>query len=157
MREGDRLVDLQRKVHLATILGTLQSAVSEFRYINKKWKLNTEEERLLGVSLTGIMDHKVLSDAGNKSLPTWLNALRETAVETNKKFAAVLKVEPSKAVTCVKPSGTVSQLTDTASGIHPRYAQFYIRRIRMAKIDPMAEFMIEKGFKAEEDFYAKNN
>jgi ribonucleoside-triphosphate reductase len=157
VREGDRLVDLQRKVKLATILGTLQSAVSEFRYINKKWKINTEEERLLGVSLTGIMDHKTLSDATNKSLPTWLNALRETAVDTNKEYAAILKIEASKAITCVKPSGTVSQLTDTASGIHPRYAQFYIRRIRMAKTDPMAQFMIDKGFKVEEDFYAKNN
>jgi len=157
VREGDRLSDLQRKVHLATILGTLQSAISDFRYINRKWKNNTEEERLLGVSLTGIMDHKVLSDATHKSLPAWLNALRETAVETNKKYAEILKVEPSKAITCVKPSGTVSQLTDTASGIHPRYAPYYIRRIRMAKTDPMAQFMIQNGFEAEEDFYGKNN
>lgn len=157
VREGDRLTDLQRKVRLAAILGTLQSAISEFRYINKRWKNNTEEERLLGVSLTGIMDHKVLNDASNKSLPTWLNTLRETAVETNKKYAEILKIEPSKAITCVKPSGTVSQLTDTASGIHPRFAQYYIRRIRMAKSDPMAQFMIQNGFEAEEDFYAKSN
>lgn len=157
VRDGDRLSDLQRKVRLAAILGTLQSAVSDFRYLNKKWKTNTEEERLLGVSLTGIMDHKVLSDASNKSLPTWLNTLRETAVDTNKQYAEILKIEASKSITCVKPSGTVSQLTDTASGIHPRYAQFYIRRIRMAKTDPMAQFMIVNGFKAEEDFYAKNN
>lgn len=157
VREGDRLVDLQRKVRLATILGTVQSAVSEFRYINKKWRINTEEERLLGVSLTGIMDHAVLCDSTHKSLPTWLNALRETAVDTNKEFAEILKIEKSAAITCVKPSGTVSQLTDTASGIHPRYAKFYIRRIRMAKTDPMASFMISKGFHAEEDFYAKSN
>jgi ribonucleoside-diphosphate reductase alpha chain len=157
VRAGDKLTDLQRKVRLATILGTLQSAISDFRYINKKWKNNTEEERLLGVSLTGIMDHKTLSDATNKSLPTWLNTLRETAVETNKQYAEILKIEPSKAITCVKPSGTVSQLTDTASGIHPRYAQYYIRRIRMAKTDPMAQFMIQNGFEVEEDFYAKNN
>ena len=157
VRAGDRLVDLQRKVRLATILGTLQSTVTDFRYINKRWKINTEEERLLGVSLTGIMDHKVLSDAYNKSLPTWLNALRETARDTNKQFAEMLKISPSASITCVKPSGTVSQLTDTASGIHPRYAKFYIRRIRMAKTDPMAHFMVMKGFKAEEDFYAKSN
>lgn len=157
VRATDRLIDLQRKVELATILGTVQSAISDFRYINKRWKFNTEEERLLGVSLTGIMDHHVLNDSHNKSLPTWLNALRETAVETNKKFAALLKIEPSKAITCVKPSGTVSQLTDTASGIHPRYANFYIRRIRMAKTDPMATFMLKNGFTAEEDFYTKSN
>lgn len=160
VRAGDGLETLQRKVKLATILGTLQSTLSDFRYLNKKWKNNTEEERLLGVSLTGIMDHPVLNGTyamDPSDLQDWLKILRESAVETNKAYAKILGVEASAAITCVKPSGTVSQLTDTASGIHPRYAKYYIRRVRMDKKDPLADYMIANGFKAEEDFYAKNN
>jgi ribonucleoside-triphosphate reductase len=181
VRADDRLDDLNRKIRLATILGTLQSTLSDFRYLNKKWKTNTEEERLLGVSLTGIMDHPVLNgthfyssnslDEGfhktgfefdelgliQDSMREWLNSMRETAVETNREFCKLLGVEQSAAITCVKPSGTVSQLTDTASGIHPRYSAYYIRRVRMDKNDPLATYMIKLGFKAEEDFYKPNN
>jgi ribonucleoside-triphosphate reductase len=157
VRADDDLNSLKRKIRLATILGTLQSTLSNFRYLNKKWKNNTEQERLLGVSLTGIMDHKILNNEKSKELPEWLEILRKTAVKTNEEFASYLDIEPSKAITCVKPSGTVSQLVDSASGIHPRYAQFYVRRVRMDKKDPLADYMIKNGFKAEEDFYAKNN
>lgn len=157
VRADDDLVSLKRKIRLATILGTIQSTQSNFRYLNKKWKNNTEQERLLGVSLTGIMDHKILNDENSLDLPVWLETLRKTAVKINEEFAGYLNIEASAAITCVKPSGTVSQLVDSASGIHPRYAQYYIRRVRMDKKDPLADYMIKHGFKAEEDFYAKNS
>lgn len=165
VRADDALEDLKRKVRLATILGTLQSTLSNFRYLNKRWKTNTEEERLLGVSLTGIMDNEILNGSMiHKVFPSkpdkiekWLIAMRETAVATNKEFAKYLDISESTAITCVKPSGTVSQLTDTASGIHPRYSQYYIRRVRMAKTDPLSDYMISVGFKPEEDFYQKTN
>jgi ribonucleoside-triphosphate reductase len=165
VRASDSLSDLKNKIKLATILGTLQSAVSDFRYLNKKWKKNTEEERLLGVSLTGIMDCKITNGlSGNvgfasaeDSLASALTILREHAVEVNKKYAGIIGVEPSAAITCVKPSGTVSQLVDSASGIHPRFSQYYIRRVRLDKKDPLGKFMIDNGFKAEEDFYGKSN
>ena len=162
VRANDGVDDLKRKVRLATILGTLQSSLSNFRYLNKKWKTNTEEERLLGVSLTGIMDNIYLSGRfveqgiGNP-LQSILTTLREYAVKVNKEFAKIIGVEASAAVTCVKPSGTVSQLVDSASGIHPRYAKFYIRRVRLDKKDPLGQFMIDNGYKAEEDFYGKTN
>lgn len=166
VRATDTLDDLKRKVRLATILGTLQSTLSDFRYLNKKWKNNTEEERLLGVSLTGIMDHEVLSGSPNHyngiprermHLALWLEELRRSAVQTNQEYAKILDIEPSAAITCVKPSGTVSQLVDSASGIHPRYAKYYIRRVRMDKKDPLSDYMIASGFKPEEDFYQKTN
>jgi ribonucleoside-diphosphate reductase alpha chain len=161
VRANDRPEDLLRKVRLAAILGTIQSTVSDFRYINKKWKKNTEEERLLGVSLTGIMDNPHLNGLGDDDNSVWggelLRTLRQKAVDTNVEFADILGIEHSAAITCVKPSGTVSQLTDAASGIHPRYAQYYIRRVRLAKTDPLATYMMEKGYKAEEDFYNKSN
>jgi len=158
VRAHDSIADLKRKARLAAILGTLQSTLSNFRYINKKWKNNTEEERLLGVSLTGIMDHHVLNGKTNLDvLKDWLTDMRLECVNTNKEFAKILGVEESAAITCVKPSGTVSQLVDSASGIHPRYSQYYIRRVRADKKDPLANFMIEKGYKAEEDFYGKSN
>lgn len=161
VRAEDTLETLKRKVKLATILGTLQSTLSDFRYINKKWKNNTEEERLLGVSLTGIMDHKVLNgsvfDDQKDVLSDWLTQMRELAVKTNVDLSKALGVEAAAAITCVKPSGTVSQLVDSASGIHPRYSQYYIRRVRADKKDPLANFMISKGYTAEEDFYGKSN
>jgi ribonucleoside-diphosphate reductase alpha chain len=156
VRAEDTVADLVRKARIATILGTLQSTLSDFRYINKRWKNNTEEERLLGVSLTGICDHKLLNTP-SEELPDALAMIRENCVKTNKEFAKILGVEESAAVTCVKPSGTVSQLVDSASGIHPRYAQYYIRRVRADKKDPLADFMIKNGYQAEEDFYAKSN
>lgn len=162
VRAEDDLATLKRKVELSTILGTLQSTLTNFRYLNKRWKNNTQEERLLGVSMTGIFDHPVLArehfEAETKgNLGPWLTELREHAVKTNQKFADILGIEHSAAITCVKPSGTVSQLVDSASGIHPRYAKYYIRRVRADKKDPLANFMISKGYKAEEDFYGKSN
>jgi ribonucleoside-triphosphate reductase (thioredoxin) len=159
VRDTDTQETLLRKVRLATILGTLQATQTNFRYISKRWKNNTEEEALLGVSLTGIMDNaltsnQVFSDVdGFSLLPALLAALREEAVKVNKQFAKILEINPAAAITCVKPSGTVSQLVDSASGIHPRYAPYYIRRVRGDKKDPLAEFMFSHGYEAEEDFY----
>ena len=163
VRESDTQDTLLRKVRLATILGTLQATQTNFRYINKRWKNNTEEEALLGVSLTGIMDNVFTTGQyweqgmeGNV-LQFLLPTLREEAVKTNKEFAKALGINPAAAITCVKPSGTVSQLVDSASGIHPRYAHHYIRRVRADKKDPLANFMIAKGYVAEEDTYGKSN
>ena len=156
VRANDDVDSLKRKARLATIIGTLQSTLTDFRYINKKWKNNCDEERLLGVSLTGICDSKLLNKPSQK-LADALDAIRLHCVETNKEFAEALGIPQSAAITCVKPSGTVSQLVDSASGIHPRYAQFYIRRVRADMKDPLATFMIDKGYKAEEDFYSKSN
>ena len=125
VRTDDTLKTLKRKVELATILGTLQSTLTDFRYVRPIWKKNTEEERLLGVSMTGIMDHPILSTV---SAEQWLQDLKQVAVDTNKKWSKKLKVQQSTAITCVKPSGTVSQLVDSASGIHARFSPYYIRR-----------------------------
>lgn len=158
VRATDTIEDIRRKIRNATILGTLQSSLSDFRYLRKIWKDNTEEECLLGVSMTGIYDHSILNGRGNYNLMTeWLESARYEARETNAKYAKMIGVNPSTAITCVKPSGTVSQLTDTASGIHPRYAPYYIRRVRSDKKDPLASFMIQSGYMAEEDFYGKSN
>jgi ribonucleoside-triphosphate reductase (thioredoxin) len=156
VRANDDVDSLKRKARLATIIGTLQSMLTDFRYINKRWKNNCDEERLLGVSLTGICDSKLLNKPSQK-LADALDAIRLHCVETNKEFAEELGIPQSAAITCVKPSGTVSQLVDSASGIHPRYAQYYIRRVRADMKDPLAQFMIDKGYKAEEDFYSKSN
>lgn len=161
VRENDTPDTLLRKVRLATILGTLQATQTNFRYINKRWKNNTEEEALLGVSLTGIMDNEITSgqyweQGVEHALETTLIALREEAVKVNKEFAKVLGINQAAAITCVKPSGTVSQLVDSASGIHPRYAHYYIRRVRQDKKDPLAEFMVSHGYAAEEDFYGNS-
>jgi ribonucleoside-triphosphate reductase (thioredoxin) len=167
VRRGDRYIDLERKVRIATILGTLQSNLTRFRYLRSHWKNNTEEERLLGVSLTGIMDHPVLSGRmfqsdlddflqttahdNEKLLPEILNDLKEVAIETNKEWAKKLGIPQSVAITCVKPSGTVSQLVDSASGIHPRHSDYYIRTVRADKKDPLAQLMVELGFPVEDD------
>ena len=143
VRETDDLVSLKRKVRLATILGTLQSTLTDFKYLRSVWKKNTEEERLLGVSLTGIMDHAVLSK--NVDSKRWLQEMREESVKTNDKYANMLGIPVSAAITCVKPSGTVSQLTDTASGIHARHNDYYIRTVRGDNKDPLTQFMIEAG------------
>jgi ribonucleoside-diphosphate reductase alpha chain len=156
VRANDDVASLKRKARLATIIGTLQSTLTDFRYINKRWKNNCDEERLLGVSLTGISDNKLLNKPSQK-LADVLDEIRLHCVETNKEFADALGIPQSAAITCVKPSGTVSQLVDSASGIHPRYAQYYIRRVRADMKDPLAQFMIDRGYKAEEDFYSKSN
>jgi ribonucleoside-diphosphate reductase alpha chain len=149
VREADSLDDLKRKVRLATILGTLQSTLTDFKYLRKIWKDNTEEERLLGVSLTGIMDHPVLSK--NVDSKRWLEEMRQEAVDTNEKFALMLGIPQSAAITCVKPSGTVSQLVDAASGIHARHNDYYIRTVRGDNKDPLTQFLIEQGLHNERD------
>lgn len=150
IRPEDNLNTLLEKVRLASILGTLQATLTNFRYLSKEWKRNTEEEALLGVSLTGIMDHPVLNNPSEES-KQWLFAMREVAIETNKEFAKKLGINQAAAVTCVKPSGTVSQLVDSASGIHPRYSPYYIRTVRADKKDPLAQMMVEVGFPVEDD------
>ena len=143
VRDYDTLEDLKEKVHLATILGTLQSTLTDFKYLRKVWKTNTEEERLLGVSLTGIMDHHVLSK--NVDSVRWLKEMKLVAVDTNWDLAQALGIPQSAAITCVKPSGTVSQLVDAASGIHARHSDYYIRTVRGGNEDPLTQFMIEQG------------
>ncbi len=152
VRSTDDYDTLARKVRLATILGTLQSSLTNFRYLSKEWKQNTEEESLLGVSLTGIMDNEFLSGKkALKDLPDFLDRLKAEAVKENKKWAATIGIKQSAAITCVKPSGTVSQLVDSASGIHPRYSEYYIRTVRADKKDPLALFMADAGFPVEDD------
>ena len=152
IRPEDTLNDLKNKVKLATIIGTLQSTRTDFRYLRKQWQDNCEEERLLGVSFTGIMDHPVMNgSAGDEELKLWLEELQEIAVDVNYEWADRLGVNQAAAITCVKPSGTVSQLVDAASGIHPRYAPYYIRTVRADVKDPLAQLMIDKGVPNEPD------
>ena len=146
-KPDDTLESLNDKVRLATILGTLQSCLTDFRFLRKAWKDNCEEERLLGVSITGIYDCPALRNSSAQSL----NDLRDWATLVNEKWAKILGINPSTAVTCVKPSGTVSQLCDSGSGIHPRWSSHYIRRVRNDKKDPISESMIEAGIPYEED------
>jgi ribonucleoside-triphosphate reductase len=152
VRADDTEETLKDKVKVATILGTLQSTMTDFRYLRNVWKKNTEEEALLGVSMTGIMDCKLTNGStGDEKLGKLLETLKAVAVKTNKKWAETLGVNQSVAITCVKPSGTVSQLTDSASGIHPRFSEYYVRTVRADKKDPLATAMIEAGFPHEED------
>ena len=152
VRADDTEETLKDKVKVATILGTLQSTMTDFRYLRNVWKKNTEEEALLGVSMTGIMDCKLTNGStGAEKLGKLLETLKAVAVKTNKKWAETLGVNQSVAITCVKPSGTVSQLTDSASGIHPRFSDYYVRTVRADKKDPLATAMIEAGFPHEED------
>lgn len=149
IRHNDSLPDLMDKVETATIIGTYQSLLTNFRYVRSIWKENQEEERLLGVSLTGIMDHPVLSQTGTQAV-SWLKQMKAHAIETNKVWAARLGINASTAITTVKPSGTVSQLVDSASGIHPRYSEYYIRTVRADKKDPLAQLMRQQGFPVED-------
>ena len=151
VRAEDTLETLKEKVRKATIIGTLQATLTDFRYLRVRWKRNTEEEALLGVSLTGIMDHEILGDANNPDLASWLEEMRDVSIKTNKEWAEKLGVAQSAAITCVKPSGTVSQLVDSASGIHPRFSKHYIRRVRSDKKDPLAIYMEQAGFPVEQD------
>lgn len=156
VRANDTEDTLKYKVKIATILGTLQSTMTDFRYLRNIWKKNTEEEALLGVSLTGIMDCK-LTNGSTAGLDKLLDTLRQVAIDTNKEWAKKLGVNESTAITCVKPSGTVSQLTDSASGIHPRFSEYYVRTVRADKKDPLATAMIEAGFPHEEDIMNSSN
>lgn len=156
VRNGDNLGHLARKVRIATILGTFQATLTDFRYLSRVWKKNTEEEALLGVSLTGIMDHPVLSgglecDEDGVTLEEWLTELVDVSIQANMEWSENLGINHSASITCVKPSGTVSQLVDSASGIHPRYSPYYIRTVRADRKDPLAKFMEEAGFPVEPD------
>ena len=151
VRERDDLDTLKKKAEVAAIIGTLQATLTDFRYLRGMWKRNTEEEALLGVSMTGIMDHYLLSKGDSPDLEKWLEEIRDVAIKTNKQWSNSLGINQSAAITCVKPSGTVSQLVDSASGIHPRFSKHYIRRVRSDKKDPLAVFMEEKGFPVEQD------
>jgi ribonucleoside-triphosphate reductase (thioredoxin) len=148
VRATDTIETLSEKVRLATILGTIQSTYTNFPYLRKKWKDNTEEERLLGVSLTGIMDNPLLT-LKNKGLEATLEHLRTVAVNTNNEWAERLGIPVSAAITCVKPSGTVSQLVDSASGIHARHSHYYIRTVRGDNKDPLTQFMKDMGVPSE--------
>ncbi|QBQ72513.1 adenosylcobalamin-dependent ribonucleoside-triphosphate reductase [Roseobacter phage CRP-2] len=148
VRATDSVEDLERKVRLATILGTIQSTYTKFPYLRKVWRDNTEAERLLGVSLTGIMDNPLMTSK-NKGLEKTLEHLRNVAVDTNAVWAERLGIPVSASITCVKPSGTVSQLVDSASGIHARHNPYYIRTVRGDNKDPLTQFMIDQGIPAE--------
>ena len=150
IRANDTLDDLTRKVRLATILGTIQSTYTHFPYLRKMWTDNTSEERLLGVSLTGIMDNPLMT-LKNAGLDKTLQHLKEVAVETNKEWAEKLGIPVSTAITCVKPSGTVSQVVDSASGIHARHSPYYIRTVRGDNKDPLTQFMMDQGIPNEPD------
>ena len=144
VRATDTIEDLERKVRLATILGTIQSSMTKFPYLRKIWNKNTEEERLLGVSLTGIMDNR-LTTSQNAGLEKTLERLKDVAISTNAEWAERLNIPASAAISCVKPSGTVSQLVDSASGIHARHSPYYVRTVRGDNKDPLTKFMIDKG------------
>ena len=151
VRASDTLDDLLRKARIATIMGTFQSTMTHFPYLRKIWRDNTEQERLLGVSMTGILDNHLLNNPFDTELPTRLESIKALTVKINTKLAAELGIQPAAAITAVKPSGTVSQLTDTASGIHPRHAAYYYRRIRGDIKDPLTEAMIAAGVPCEPD------
>ena len=154
VRATDNLETLENKVRLATILGTFQATLTDFKYIRKVWKDNTEEERLLGVSLTGILDNQLMSGKSamfGMNIKTTLQTLKDKAIETNEKMSKVLGIPQAAAITCVKPSGTVSQLVDSASGIHARHNPYYIRTVRGDNKDPLTQFMIAQGIPAEPD------
>jgi len=148
VRATDTIEDLERKVKLATILGTIQSTMIKFPYLRKVWQNNTAEERLLGVSMTGIMDNPLMTNK-NKGLEKTLEHLRSIAVATNAEWAELLGIPASASISCVKPSGTVSQLVDSASGIHARHSPYYIRTVRGDSKDPLTQFMIDQGIPNE--------
>ena len=158
IRSDDSLATIERKLELATILGTFQASLTDLRRLRKKWTINTEEEALLGVSLTGIMDNSFMNGSnqdrgwhGKESLPDYLISLKELAIKTNKEWSKKLGINPSTSITAIKPSGTVSQLVDSASGIHPRHNDYYLRRVRADIKDPIAQLMKDEGVPCEPD------
>jgi ribonucleoside-triphosphate reductase len=152
----DTEVELSEKIRLATILGTWQSTLTDFKYIRKTWKHNCEEERLLGVSLTGIYGNK-LTSTNDKNLPVLLDNLRELSVKVNEEESAKIGINKSVSITCVKPSGTVSQLTGVSSGIHPWYSEYYLRSVRGDNKDPLTQFLKDAGIPNEPDFMKPND
>ncbi len=157
VRPSDTKNTLGTKIMHATILGTWQSTLTNFRYLSSRWKTNCEEERLLGVSLTGIMDCTLTNGSSGENLPSLLTHLKEVAVSTNKTHADILGINPSASVTCVKPSGTVSQLVDSASGIHTRHSPFYIRTVRSDVKDPLCNLLVDSGVPHEPDITNPSN
>jgi len=158
IRENDTLSDIKNKVRLATILGTWQSTLTDFKYLRKIWKDNTEEERLLGVSITGQFGHKFMSgQEGLHELGIFLSEIRDLARHINKEEAGKIGINESAAITCVKPSGTVSQLTGVSSGMHPWHSKYYIRTVRGDKKDPLSAFLKEVGIPVEDDFMKPND
>lgn len=152
VRADDTADDLMRKAEVATILGTLQATLTDFGFVGERWKQNTASEALLGVSMTGIYDNPLTNgESGHHTLSKVLNNLRDHCRAVNAEWAEALDIKPSAAITCVKPSGTVSQLCNTASGIHPRHNRNYIRTVRVDKKDPLYRFMVAKGFTVEDD------
>ena len=149
VRDDDDHASLLNKVRLATILGTFQSTLTHFPYLRKVWQQNTEEERLLGVSMTGILDNKLLNNPDDPELPGFLEDLKAHAVRTNAEYADLIGINASVAVTAIKPEGTVSQLSGTASGIHPQHSRYFIRRVRSDSKDPITAFLKESGFQWE--------
>lgn len=149
VRYDDTLETLKEKVRVATIFGTYQATLTDFKYLRKVWQNNCEEEALLGVSLTGLMDHYVLSKT--EDAKRWLSEMKQVAIDTNKEWAEKLGINQATAITCVKPSGTVSQLVDSASGLHARHSEYYIRTVRGDNKDPMTQFMKEQGIPNEPD------
>jgi len=156
VRPNDTRQSLLEKVRLATIIGTFQSTLTNFKYVSAAWKKNCAEERLLGVSLTGIMDSR-LTNGKEKNLDNLLESLKAEAVAVNKEFSEKLGIPQSVAITCVKPSGTVSQLVDAASGIHARHNPFYVRTVRGDKKDPLTKMMTDMGFPVEDDVMNPTN
>lgn len=150
-RAEDTIDTLIDKVKAATILGTIQSTLTNFPYLRRVWQRNTEQERLLGVSLTGIYDCPLLNDRHDRDLPDRLHHLKQVAIDTNAELADALGIPRAAAITCVKPSGTVSNLVNSSSGIHPRHSKFYIRRVRNDIKDPLTQFMIDAGVPCEPD------
>jgi len=149
VRSDDSVDTLRNKVRLATILGTFQSTMTNFPYLRKVWQTNTEDERLLGVSMTGILDNALLNDPDNAELPAILEGLKNVAINTNAELADAIGINRSAAITAIKPEGTVSQLTGTASGIHPQHSQYFIRRVRSDNKDPLTAFLQSQGFPSE--------
>ena len=158
VRPDDTIDTLQNKIRIATILGTFQSTLTNFKYLSREWGRNCDDERLLGVSLTGIMDNGITNGTKSKTkLPEILEQLRQVAVETNKEWATKFGINRAAAITCVKPSGTVSQLVDSASGIHARHSPYYIRTVRADNKDPLCQMMKERGFPNEPDITKPNH
>ena len=156
VRPSDTKETLLKKVRLATIIGTIQSTLTNFKYVSSEWKKNCEEERLLGVSLTGIMDND-LTNGNSNQLGLLLQELKAEAVKTNAEFAKDIGIPQSVAITCVKPSGTVSQLVDAASGIHARHNPYYFRTVRGDKKDPLTKLMVDQGIPSEDDVMNPDN
>lgn len=144
IRPEDTKKDLCRKVRQATVLGCIQSTLTKFNFLRRSWRKNTEEERLLGVSLSGLRDHPVLNKV-TKEAKTWLSEMKENTIYTAKEWSQILEINMPTAITCCKPSGTTSQLMDCASGLHPRFSQYYLRRVRIAATDPLCKMLIDQG------------